>query len=277
MTLRIHAIRTGVVAIKQNQLAAASDGPMARLQTIMDKRWTDPLPIFAWVIEHPEGLIVIDTGETARTAEPGYFPGWHPYYRFGVRLSVLPEQEIGPQMALLGLSPRDVRWVVMTHMHTDHAGGLHHFPQAEILVGRTELEATRGFPGLMQGYLPHRWPTEFRPRAVDFIPSPQGPWSTSYPLTKAGDVVLLPTPGHSPGHLSVLVKENDRSLLIAGDASYNQTLMLQQKVDGVSPNHKVARMTLSKIHEYVTSVPTVYLPSHDPHSANRLRDREAVR
>jgi N-acyl homoserine lactone hydrolase len=277
MTLRIHAIQTGVVAIKQHQLAAASDGPLARLQTMMDKRWTDPLPIFAWVIEHPEGLIVIDTGETARTAKPGYFPAWHPYYRFGVRLSVLPEQEIGPQMALLGLSPRNVRWVVMTHMHTDHAGGLHHFPQAEILVGRTELEATRGLPGLIQGYLPHRWPTWFRPQAVDFIPARQGPWSTSYPLTSAGDVVLVPTPGHSPGHLSVLVKENDRSLLIAGDASYNQTLMLEQRVDGVSANHKVARMTLSRIREYVTSVPTVYLPSHDPHSANRLRDREVAR
>jgi hypothetical protein len=43
------------------------------------------VPILAWVIEHPEGIIVVDTGETARTAEPGYLPSWHPYYRFAVR------------------------------------------------------------------------------------------------------------------------------------------------------------------------------------------------
>ena len=45
----------------------------------MDRNWTDPMPIYAWLIEHPEGLIVVDTGESARVNEPGYPPRWHPY------------------------------------------------------------------------------------------------------------------------------------------------------------------------------------------------------
>ena len=46
------------------------------MRTLADKRWTAPLPILAWAIEHPEGLIVVDAGETARATEPGYFPVW---------------------------------------------------------------------------------------------------------------------------------------------------------------------------------------------------------
>ena len=94
----------------------------ASSQHAADSHWTEPLPIYVWVIEHPEGAIVVDTGETARVAEPGYFPWWHPYFRFGLREWVRPEEEVGPQLRALLIEPSDVRWLVMTHLHTDHAG-----------------------------------------------------------------------------------------------------------------------------------------------------------
>src|SRR5262245_4259959 len=136
--MRIHAIQTGTVAITQSWRRGKGRGTLRRLNTLLDRRWTEPLPIYAWAIEHPEGLIVVDTGETACAAQPGYFPAWHPYLRFAVRERVVPEEEIGPQLRTLGFDPRDVRWLVLTHLHTDHAGGLAHFPGAEILVTRTE-------------------------------------------------------------------------------------------------------------------------------------------
>ena len=132
--MRIHAIQTGSVAIKERQRHGVGQGTRRQLNTVMDKTWTEPLPIYAWVIVHPEGIIVVDTGETARVAEPGYFPWWHPYFRLGVRSWVRPEEEIGPQLQALGIQPADIRWLVMTHLHTDHAGGLHHFPKVEIFL-----------------------------------------------------------------------------------------------------------------------------------------------
>ena len=70
-----------------------------------------------------------------------------------MRERVEPEQEIGPQLERLGIRPGDVRWVVMTHLHTDHAGGLHHFPDNEILVSRAELEYASGLRGRLRGYV----------------------------------------------------------------------------------------------------------------------------
>ena len=75
----------------------------------------------------------------------------------------------------------------------------------------------------------------------------------------------------------MIVEEDDgRAVFIAGDASYSQDLMLREAVDGVSPADDVARRTLRTIRDFVTSRPTVYLPSHDPDSAERLAARETV-
>src|SRR5919109_585047 len=103
--MRIHAIQTGTVMIKVAQTQGKGHGFSRRLNTFFDTNWTEPLPIYAWVIEHPEGIIVVDTGDTARTSEPGYFPWWHPYYHLNVRMSIRPEDEIGPQLRTLGITP----------------------------------------------------------------------------------------------------------------------------------------------------------------------------
>jgi N-acyl homoserine lactone hydrolase len=272
--MQIHMIQTGTVAIKQVQVQGKAAGnPVVNI--LLDQQWTAPLPIYAFVIEHPEGLIVVDTGETARVAERDYFPWWHPYYRFGVREWVQPEEEIGPQMRAIGFAPEDVRWVLLTHLHTDHAGGLHHFPNAEHLVSRHEYTGAVGMQGLISGYLPHRWPQWFDPTLVDLSEQqPLGPFPASYAVTQAGDVRFVPTPGHTPGQLSVLVTTPNVSYLLAGDASYTQDLMLQHKVDGVTNDRQLARESLERIHEYCRSVPTVYLPSHDPDADDRLTNRQ---
>jgi glyoxylase-like metal-dependent hydrolase (beta-lactamase superfamily II) len=274
--MRIHGIQTGTVAIKERQCQGVGHGLRRRLNTLVDKNWTKPLPIYAWVIEHPEGIIVVDSGETTRVTEPGYFPWWHPYYRRNVRAWVEPEEEIGPQLRALGIQLADVRRLVLTHLHTDHAGGLHHFPKVETLVSRTEYRLASGKAGLVRGYLPNRWPSWFAPHLIDFAPQPFGPFPSSYSLTQAGDVVLVPTMGHTAGHLSVIVHDGSESTFLAGDTSYTQQLLLDGVVDGVSESDEVAQQTIQRIRKYLSSVPTIYLPSHDPESVERLTNRTVV-
>lgn len=271
--MRIHVIQTGTVAIKQVQRQRRESGNPI-LNILLDKRWTEPLPIFAFVIEHPEGLIVVDTGETTRVSSPGYFPWWHLYYRFAVREWVQPEQEIGPQMRAIGFDPEDVRWVLLTHLHTDHAGGLGHFPHAEHLLARREYENAKGMMGELRGFLPNRWPDWFDPTLIDMQPEPLGPFPGSFPVTRAGDVHFVPTPGHTPGHLSVVVTAAEVSYFLAGDASYTQDLMLAEQVDGVTNDPATDRRTLAQIHAFARATPTVYLPAHDPDTPDRLVNRQ---
>lgn len=272
--MRVHAIQTGTVAVRTHQLQGVGHGLARQLNTLRDPAWTEPLPILAWVIEHPEGVVVVDTGETARASRKGYFPAWHPYFRLGVKEWVEPDQEIGPQLRALGIDPDDVRWVVMTHLHTDHAGGLGHFRHSEIVVAKRELKAATGLAGKVRGYLPHRWPEWFTPAPIELTDHPFGPFPASHPLTAAGDIRLVPTFGHSAGHLSVVVQEDDQDLFIAGDTSYTEGLMLDQAVDGVAPDEQAARTTLERILQHVSKRPTVYLPSHDPGSPRRLTLRQ---
>ncbi len=249
---------------------------MRLVNTLLDSSWTEPLPIYAWVIEHPEGVIVVDTGETARVSEPGYFTWWHPYYRLGVREWVKPEDEIGNQLQALGIRPGDVRWVIMTHLHTDHAGGMYHFPEAEFIISETEYAAASGFQGRMAGYLSQHWPAWLAPPLVTYDPEPVGPFPESLTVTQAGDVHLVPTPGHSPGQQAVLVDADGLTYFLAGDTSYTEQKLRDQVVDGVTSDVDEARQTLRRTLQYAQQTPTVYLPSHDPDSGRRLAERKTV-
>jgi glyoxylase-like metal-dependent hydrolase (beta-lactamase superfamily II) len=271
----IHAISTGLVQVRHAQVESRGSGPARMVNILVDKEWTEWLPIYTWVIEHDEGIIIVDTGETARVHERGYHPRWHPFYRRAVRFSVHPEEELGPQLRALGIGRRDVRQVVLTHLHTDHAGGLVHVTGGRVWVSQGELERASGIGGRVQGFLPHRWPKWWRPEFIRFDRRRFGSFDEVMPLTRRGDVLIVPTPGHTPHHVSVVVC-GDPSFLLAGDTSYNQSLLLAGKVDGVSPDPEVARRTNARILALADERPLVYLPSHDPESAMRLTDRSVL-
>ncbi len=90
----------------------------------------------------------------------------------------------------------------------------------------------RSFAGKLQGYIANRWPRWLEPEFIAFENIPIGPFAQSMPLTRRGDISILPTPGHTPGHVSVVVLGSP-SYFIAGDTSYAQECLLAEKVDGV--------------------------------------------
>ena len=273
---KIHAISTGLVQVQIPQMASRGTGLGRMTAMLTSNEWSEWLPIYVWVIEHDEGVILVDTGETSRVHDVGYHPKWHPFYRRAVHFSVQPEEELGPQLRSLGISSRDIKHVVITHMHTDHAGGLAHVVDARTWVAPGEMKRAAGAGGRVQGSLPHRWPKWFEPEAIQVARTPLGPFDGSMPLTSRGDVVIIPTPGHTPNHVSVAVL-GDPTIFLAGDTSYTQELLLAGTIDGVSPDMQVAAGTLSKIKALAADRPLVYLPSHDPNAARRLAERSIMR
>jgi len=201
--LVIHPIRTGWVQIKSRHVQSRWDArPVRALDVLADRTWSPRLPIGCWAIEHPEGLIMVDTGESSLANDPGYQPRWHPFMRFCERRWVAPEEEVGPQLHRLALEPGSARWAVTTHMHGDHAGGIAWFKDAEVVMSETEARMALAKTGPLDGYLNMHFPAWLDPTRVTFN---DGPWETfqrSHSLTADGRVRLVPTPGHTKGHLA---------------------------------------------------------------------------
>ena len=275
--MKIHAIQTGTVRVKVCQRVGRGRGFMRQVNILLDRSWTEALPIYAWAVETPEGVVwwtrVRRPERVNRVTSPAgtRTSGWRS------SSTCHPEQEVGPQLLKLGIRPDDVRTVILTHLHTDHAGGLHHFPKSEILVSDEELALAKGFAGRLRGYLPNRWPQWFAPRSIVFEPKAIGPFDRSHHVTSDGTVVIVPTPGHTPGHVSVVVVDGDVNYFLAGDTTYTQQSLVEEQVDGVSPSEAVSLQTMRRIVQYARSQPTVYLPAHDPESGDRLANAITVR
>jgi N-acyl homoserine lactone hydrolase len=271
--MRIHAIQTGRVQIKAAQIEGRGHGLWRQLQPIVSREWAEWSPVYAWAIEHPEGVIVVDTGSGAHLK---HLPRWHPYFQLAVRFDIEPEQEVGPQLRSLGIGTSDIKKVVLTHLHVDHDGGVAHFPSSRIFADGDEIARTAGIAGAIRGYLPSRWPLSFDPQPLAWLSSPYGPFARSARITDPGDVIAVPTPGHTPSHVSVIVRDGEEQIMLAGDTSYLDTTMLRGTLDGVSPDETVAEATLAAIRALCAARPTIYLPTHDPQSGERLRARRAV-
>jgi len=269
--MRIHAIQTGTVKVKSAQVEGRGHGP---IDVFLDSQWSEWLPTYVWVIEHREGIIVVDTGQGAHLLD--HTKEMHPYIRWEVGFRIERDQEIGPQLRAMGIAPRDIKKVVLTHLHIDHDGGLAHFPNTEILVEAGEFQRARGMLGRIRGYLPNRWPKGFDPTPIQLESQPFGPFARSRHLTQAGDVTVVATPGHTANHISVVAQDDGLTYFLAGDTSYNQALMIAGKPDGVNVGKDVSLSTLASIRVLSKSRPTIYLPTHDPESATRLANRQII-
>lgn len=218
--------------------------------------WSDhTLPVNSFVIEHPSGICLFDTGQTARAAVPGYLPRWHPFIRLS-RFELEAEDEVVAQLGRRGVAPDQVRWVVLSHLHNDHVGGLPAFVSSEVLVSRTEWERFKGVAGRLRGYVPGRWPSGLRPTLVDPQGDPVGPFEASHDVAGDGRLLLVPAPGHTPGHLGLIVRDGERSYLCAGDMVHEPEALGASDPEVEAFCHR----------EGIT-----VLTAHDPQAADRIR------
>jgi N-acyl homoserine lactone hydrolase len=265
--LRIHVFSTGQGKDKYRFMHARFKGPLSIVDSILDRSFTDWLPIWVMVIEHPEGTFVIDTGERAEASHPAWFktagrlPSWFVGSQF--KFAVGREDEVDHHLATLRIPVGKVKAVVLTHLHFDHTGGLHHFPNTPILLHR--LEWQRPF-----GALPRLYPAWFRPTLLD-LNDPIGPFQNAAWLTASNDLALIHTPGHTYGHTSILLKTDTHHILFAADICYTQRQLLDNQFAANAASYRLARQTYAAVKTFARDKPLIFLPSHDPDSATRLQ------
>lgn len=182
---------------------------------------TFPLPAF--LIEHERALILFDTSFAPMLNDD-------PYAYFGeltdtLKIVTNSQQRIDRQLSSLGFRTEDVTHVVLSHTHSDHAGGLYLFPQAKFFVGPGEFD-WHANPCAMQAHLM---------RGEDLAPTTEFDWTVltpaGYDLLGDGSIQILHTPGHTPGELSCVVKLPSQSIILTGD-----TVHLRQGLDQESPD-----------------------------------------
>ncbi|MER6081351.1 N-acyl homoserine lactonase family protein [Streptomyces sp. NPDC001833] len=283
MSISVRMVRTGTVRVRTTgrPQPAGRPVPLRRLRLLLARRWTEAMPIAAFVVEHPEGRILFDMGEYPGVGQRGFFPRWQLGARIGFDFRIRPAVDDGLGAWLRAQdaeSARPVRAIVLSHLHHDHTGALTDFPDVPVYVGREHWETYRSrLRAEAEAVVPRHWPRGFVPRFLEPTGPAVGPWPHTYPVTADGRVFAVDTPGHMPGHVSLVVRGDEVTYLLAGDAAYTLDELDAEVPDGFSADPRGAVESLRKIKEFARQEDVVVLPSHDPRAAARLANFEIYR
>jgi N-acyl homoserine lactone hydrolase len=278
---RVCVVSTGEVKIRPDH-EASTWRPMP-LWLLASRRWTEPRPINAYVIEHRDGLVLFDTGQDrASVTDPDYFPGGitGALYNRLAQFEIGPEQTLSAGLDRLGYAAKDVSTAVVSHLHQDHIGGLGELGQAEIVVSKKEWGTLSSPLAEMQGLMrDHIDLPGLQWRQIEAEPTADptlAPFRSCHDLFGDGSLVLLPTPGHTPGSMSLLVRRQGRpSLMMVGDLTYDAHLFACGHVPGVGSRRRMREATAMTNEMRQQHPDLVILPAHDPGAASRLAEANA--
>jgi N-acyl homoserine lactone hydrolase len=238
--------------------------------------WWVPCPVF--LIHHPSaGPLLVDTGlHPSVSAKPsenmGRLYSWLAKPRLG------PGEDVPAQLRTRGLDAKQIRLVVMTHLHEDHASGMSEFPNSTFVVSADEWHAaTTDSRPVLRGYRPGHYDYVFDYRTLTYAGDRITSYSTfgrTFDLFGDGSVRLAFTPGHSAGHQSVICRLSDRDFVIAGDAVYTH----RQLEGGPEPPRPVDRHTWRRSRQELQLFHRQYpqaviVPGHDPEHWQSLDSR----
>ena len=266
----VHALHSGTVTIKRSHargcLPERSPSLLRLLAILADRRFAAPMPIFSYVVDHPEGLFVIDAG-----ASPTYndLESWRTdprsrvvFWSF-IRLDVGPGGALPDRLATIGLPPNRARAVVLTHQHIDHTGSIPAFDGVDVWTTRAEDAAADRI-----GALHWRWRTaDTRIRHVDTEGEP-GELGPTVALTTDGALQATCTPGHTPGSVTVRLRTDDTDVWFTGDTSFTAEHMNPSApTAGIHSDMRAVRALQARLQDA-----GMLLPSHDPGVPARLRE-----
>ncbi|MGH2845252.1 MAG: N-acyl homoserine lactonase family protein [Thermoleophilaceae bacterium] len=254
-----------------------------------------PIPIVAFLLEHPgAGQLLIDTGLHPSVAvSPAENFG-----RVGARafrdLQMEAAQALPAQLRERGIDPARVGTVVMTHLHVDHASGISQLPEATFVVSRAEWEAATS-QGQLHGYMTRQFDHAFDYRLLDVegdtirshpaepgargdtirshpaepgargqAPQSFSGFARSFDLFGDGSVRAVYTPGHTLGHMSVVVRTAGGEVLVAGDAVYSRRALDESHLPHRTEDEHLYRRSLREMQQYLRETPdAVVIPGHD--------------
>jgi glyoxylase-like metal-dependent hydrolase (beta-lactamase superfamily II) len=271
----ICALKTGTGDVHVEHVEGSRLHPL--LWIFFGRKRIEGIPISVFVIEHESGLVLFDTGvHPGLMTDPRYWPDavTRLFMNRIFRFHVSPDDTLSKQLQLAGFAASDVRRAVLSHLHFDHAGGIGDIPQAELLVSAEAWEHMLGPHPEREGVLRRdleisgaNW------NQVEFAPTSDtslAPFSEAHDFIGDGSMLLISTPGHMMGSMSMLVR-TDPPILFVGDLCYSEDLMTRNQLPGTGDAALLAK-SWEKVRRFKKNNPGLLIvPSHDNDALSRLR------
>jgi N-acyl homoserine lactone hydrolase len=230
------------------------------------------IPIPAYLLEHPSaGAVLVDTGMHGSLADGGGRERARNLGPIGQMMSrhasMRPDQTVAAQLRAHGMSAADIRLVVMTHLHFDHASALCDFPNATVLVDEREWEAAWARGGVLNGYSRAQLDPGLSYCTIDFTAAsvvPRAPFERTVDVFGDGALTLCATPGHTAGHLSLIARLEGGEVLLSADAAYTMATIRDGERPWLTHDRKAFEHSLRQIQAYDRENPdALIIPGHD--------------
>lgn len=236
----------------------------------LGRSWV-PVPLQCFLIDHRDGLVLFDTGiDPAIRSDKRYIK--QAIGRFLLprifRLQVKETDRIDRVLSAAGVASSDIQKAVISHLHFDHVGGIALIPQADLLVSAREWAI------LSESHPEYEWILR------EHIEIPSAKWRqisfepTDDPLFEGfdgihdvaddGSMILLPTPGHTAGSMSMLIRQDGWDpILLVGDLTYEAALLEDDIVPGTG-DREALRASFAKVRRLKQCLPGLaVVASHD--------------
>lgn len=244
--IKIHILHTGLVKVDRAlPFHGEYRNPLAFTGLFRSEKNQVILPVSSYLIEHPHGLILIDTGWNKLVRQSnwkelgpqvqintGYLPmGW----------------SVDERLAALGYKPSDIDYLLLSHLHCDHVSGLKQVKDAKnILVSEPELKIANKLPMV---YLPHEW-KGVNLQTYQYDHTDIGPYNESFDLFGDGSIVQVHTPGHASGMSATRIQGSDgKFVLLAADTGYSSMSWEKMLTPGICTSRKKAITSLGWVRE----------------------------
>jgi glyoxylase-like metal-dependent hydrolase (beta-lactamase superfamily II) len=251
------------------KIYAMSCGRLKASQSIFlpqaDKDIFIEMPIPAFLITHPEGNVLFDTGP-----HPDVFKD--PFARWGGLAKVF--QPIGDensgildQLKKIDCQPGDVRYVVNSHLHFDHAGGNQFFPAASLLVSKAELAFARLPENEGKGYFRADWSGLLDYQEIE----------GNFDIYGDESLMVVPMPGHTPGHQILVVRpKGQQSIILSGDSVPLQEHYKTLAVSRNNYDNEQVIESVKRLQTMVTSEDSFLVHGHDAEQWRKLKNHQAI-
>ena len=253
--MKIHVLHTGEVRVSPYLPFGGDNCNLLKASgmTTPKKDWIW-LPVSVYLIEHPKGLILVDTGWHRDMSPEGVYDKAAQIKSLGSRIlynvnqGQIPLGEaVDEQLATMGIKPADIDYVLLTHLDCDHANGLRAVKEDKhIIVAQEELDCAR-----KNGFIRYKkkWWEGVDLQTIEWNGT-EGPAQKSFDLFDDGTVKMINIPGHCDGLCAVkITREDGKYVLLFSDGGYATKSWKEMITSGVSLDKEMQRKSLQWIRE----------------------------